>query len=156
MLLASDAITTGLFVLAGVVVGGVVTGLVTYGIERRRERASARVAVRVLEAELALAVASADWRLEQGAWSPWNFDRAHLAWREYGPELARVLSTDEWYAVAVAFFSVDNAELRFSNKPPGTPLDAGERESLEAVAVGLDDGLNTLRRRQGLPDIARG
>jgi hypothetical protein len=70
VLIASTAVTTGLFVLAGVIVGGLVTGSVNYAFEWRRERVSLRVAMRLLEAELAIAAASADWRLEQGAWTP--------------------------------------------------------------------------------------
>ena len=155
-MLASTATTTGLFVLAGVVVGGVVTGLVTFALEWRRERASARVAVRLLETELSIAAASADWRLEQGSWAPWNFERAHRVWDEYRPELARVLSTDDWYAVAVAFIGSENAERRFKDRAPGWVLGPDDRSALESVAASLAEGLNTLRRRQGLPDISRG
>jgi hypothetical protein len=63
---ASTAVTTGVFVLAGVVVGGLVTGSVNYILERRREESSARVALRLLDVELAIAAACADWILEDG------------------------------------------------------------------------------------------
>jgi hypothetical protein len=52
VLLASTAVTTGLFVLAGVVVGGLLTGAVNYAFEWRREQANVRAAMRLLEAEL--------------------------------------------------------------------------------------------------------
>jgi hypothetical protein len=67
--IASAAVTTGLFVLAGVLVGGLVTGGVNYALERRRERSSARIAIRLLEVELAIAAVSADWAIEDGLWS---------------------------------------------------------------------------------------
>jgi hypothetical protein len=78
--IASAASTTGLFVLAGVLVGGLVTGGVNYALERRRERSSARIALRLLEVELAIAGAAVDWIIEDSLWAPWNFDRGHRAW----------------------------------------------------------------------------
>jgi hypothetical protein len=106
--------------------------------------------MRLLEAELALAAASADWRLEQGAWSPWNFERAHHSWSEYQPDIARAgISSDEWYAVAGAFYAIDIIERRFSNKPFGAKLDADERKALDTAAESFNKGVNTIRARQG-------
>jgi hypothetical protein len=153
--LASSATTTGLFVLAGVVVGGVVTGLVTFLLELRRERASARVGTRLLEAELTHAAGWADWQLRKGAWAPWDFDRAHRTWHEYRPELARMLSTEEWSAVAIAFIGIETAELEFKKTASGGALSPDDRLGLENVEVRLRDGLNALRRRQGLPEVPR-
>jgi hypothetical protein len=154
--IASAGITTGLFVLAGVVVGGLVTGAVNYFLEWGRERANARVAMRLLAAELMLAAASADWRLEQRAWSPWNFESAHRAWNEYRSEFARAVSTDDFESVAVGYAAIELVERRFSNKAVATKLDADELQSLDTASQSIHDGLNALRRRQKLKEIARG
>jgi hypothetical protein len=152
--IASAAVTTGLFVLAGVVVGGLVTGAVNYAFEWRRERVRLRVAVRLLESELLLATGLADWRIEQGAWSPWNFERAHRSWSEYRADVVG-LSADEWYAVSGGFAAIELLERRFVNKPFATMLDAGETQALEIASAAMLEGANTLRRRQGLEDVAR-
>jgi hypothetical protein len=89
---ASTAVTTGLFVLAGILIGGLLTGVVNYVLERRREQAVGRVAVRLLEVELAIAGSALDQVVERGRWSPWNFERGHRAWDEYRGDAALVLS----------------------------------------------------------------
>jgi hypothetical protein len=152
--IASAAVTTGLFVLAGVVVGGLVTGTVNYGFESRRERARVAVAVRLLEAELILAAAQADLRLQDGEWSPWNFESAHRTWREYRPDVAR-LPPDEWFAVSVAYFAIEQIEQRFSNEPAGVKLGAEEQRALDGQSGIILEGANTLRRRQGQEEMAR-
>jgi hypothetical protein len=111
------AVTTGLFVLAGVVTGGLLTGAVNYALERRRDRANARVAVRLLWAELLLAAASVDWRLEQDVWSPWSFESAHRAWNEHQAELARAVSMADFADVTLGFAAVGRAEATFAHKP---------------------------------------
>jgi hypothetical protein len=153
---ASTAVTAGLFVLAGVVVGGLVTGAVNYAFECRRVRIAGRVAVRLLTAELSIAAASAEWRLDQGAWSPWNFESAHRSWNEYRHEASRVLSTREWDSVAVGFYAVEIIERRFSNKAVAAKLDAEDRGALNSAFKSFLAGANTLRRRQGLEEIESG
>jgi hypothetical protein len=126
---ASTAVTTGLFVLAGVLVGGLVTGGVNYALERRRENASARVAMRLLEAELALAGARADDVIERGRWSAWNFKRAHRTWDEYRAQAASGLSGNEWVTVAIAFNRVEVVE-----RGPGSTLMKEKRSLLRVIA----------------------
>jgi hypothetical protein len=153
--LASTAVTTGLFVLAGVVVGGLVTGAVNYAFEWRRERARLQIAMRLLEDELARAGAFADWRLEQGGWAPWDFQSAHRTWNEYRPDIVIGLSSHEWYSVAVAFAAIEAIEDRFSNKPVATTLNVDEQKALNGCSESILEGANTLRRRQGLQVFAR-
>lgn len=147
------AATTGLFVLAGVVTGGLLTGAVNYALERRRDRANARVAVRLLWAELLLAAASVDWRLEQGAWSPWDFESAHRAWNEHQSELARAVSMADFADVAVGFAAVGRAEATFAYKPVAARLDADDRQALHDASKSLHDAASALQRRQGLKEI---
>jgi hypothetical protein len=155
--IGSSAVTTGLFVLAGVVVGGLVTGGVTYALELRREGASARVALRLLEIELAIAGSVADEVLEkQSWWAAWKFERAHRAWNEYRAEAARVLSVDEWVKVSIGFYGVDAAERAFAEVPSGTNLDPPGLKLVEEVRRSLYDGSNTLRRHMGMDEIGPG
>jgi hypothetical protein len=151
--IASAAVTTGLFVLAGVLVGGLVTAGIEFAFEKRRENAKVLVATRLVEAELSLAAASAEWRLEQGTWLPWNFENAHKVWHVHGAELARVLEKDEWYPVVVGIIGIDTIERRFSDYPLATPLSADDRKALESASKSFNEGANTLRRRQGLEEV---
>jgi len=156
VLIASTAVTTGLFVLAGVIVGGLVTGAVNYAFEWRRERVSARVAMRLLEAELAIAAASADWRLEQGAWTAWNFGRAHRAWSEYRSDIARAgISSDEWYAVERGFYAIEIIESVFANKADRASLEPHEQKALNTASANINEGANTIRQLLGLKPLRR-
>jgi hypothetical protein len=131
-----------------------VTGLVTLGLELRREHATMRVAIRLVEAELSLAAASADWRIEQEAWSPWNFESTHRVWGEYRAALAQALDKEEWSTVIVAIFGVDMVERRFEHKPLASKLDPEEVAALGSASKSFYDGANAARRRQGLKEIA--
>jgi hypothetical protein len=151
--IASTAVTTGLFVLGGVVVGGLVSGGATYALERRREHSGARIAIRLLEVELAIAAATADWAIEDRLWTPWNFERAHGAWNDYRAEAARVRSTDEWAKVSVAFYGIDVVELGYAKLPTGTKLNPAQVASLALTRGSLCEGANALRRRLGIDQI---
>jgi hypothetical protein len=154
--IASSAVTTGLFVLAGVVVGGLVTGGVNYALERRLEQTAARVALRLLDVELAIAAASADRVLEGGQWSPWNFERAHGAWDEYRADAARVLSVDDWTKVSMGFYGVDAVERGPGNLPTGATLDSTGLALLGEARRSLYEGANAIRRHLGTDEIRPG
>jgi hypothetical protein len=154
--IASTAVTTGVFVLVGVVVGGLVSGGVNYALEWRRERATARIAMRLLEVELAIAGVSADWILEDGIWTSWHFERAHRAWDQYRADAAGVLSADDWVKVSVGFYGVDVVERGFGKLPPATRLDPSALALLAETRRSLYEGANTLRRRLGMDEIRPG
>jgi hypothetical protein len=151
--IASSAVTTGLFVLAGVVVGGLVIGSVNFALERRRERSSAQVALRLLEVELAIAAADADSVIEKGPWSPWNFERAHRTWDEYRVDAARVLSADDWTKVSIGFYGVDAVERGPGNLPTGATLDSTALALLGEARRSLYEGANAIRRHLGIDEI---
>lgn len=111
-MLASAAVTTGLFVLAGVVVGALVTGVVNYGFEWRRARLNTRVALRLLETELASADDALNRRINATAWWPWPVgESARRTWGEHRSELAGIsLSSDDWYAIYGAFNAIEVIE----------------------------------------------
>jgi hypothetical protein len=154
--IASSAVTTGLFVLAGVVVGGLVTGGVNLVLEVRRERSSAQVALRLLDVELAIAGAMADSILENGRWASWNFERAHRAWDEYQADAARVLSVDEWTKVSMGFYGVDAVERGPGKLPTGATLDPTGLPLLAETRRSLYDGANAIRRHLGMDEIRPG
>jgi hypothetical protein len=154
--IASTAVTTGLFVLAGVVIGGLMTGGVNYALERRREQASARVALRLLDVELAIAAASSDSILKDGRWSSWNFERAHRAWDEYRADAARVLSTDDWTKVSMGFYGIEIVERGPGKLFTGAGLDPTGLKLLGEVRRNLYAGANAIRQHLGMDEIRPG
>lgn len=156
LVLASTAVTTGIFVLAGVLIGGLLTGLVNYVLERRRETASARAALRLLEIELALAGATIDQVVESGRWWPWNFERSHRTWDEHRPEAARVLSDDEWIKVALGFSGIDAVERTFSELEKGAEIVVSGQLVVAQARKQVYEGANALRERMGMDRIRPG
>lgn len=130
------------------------TGAVNYAFEWRRDRAKVRVAVRLLEGELLFAAAQADWRIEQGAWSPWNFESAHRTWGDHRADIAQ-LPPDDWYSVSRGYWAIDQIERRFSSKPSGGRLSAEESRVVNQSSESILEGANTLRRYQGLEEVSR-
>ena len=154
--IASTAVTTGLFVLAGVVVGGLVTGSVNYVLERRREQSAAQVALRLLEVELTIAAAALDQVVEKERWSPFNFQRAHRTWNEYRADAALALSVDDWIKVSMGFYGVDVVERGPGKLTAGVGLDPTGLRLLGETRRSLYEGANAIRRHLGMDEIRPG
>jgi hypothetical protein len=148
--IASTAVTTGIFVLAGVLVGGLVTGAVNYVLERRREQASAQVALRLLESELTHAGNAVETAIERSFWAPWNFARTHRTWDEHRAEAARVLSDGEWQAVARGFRGIDALERGFGDWKIGEEIRPDGLILLRQIRKTSYEGANALRQRMGM------
>jgi hypothetical protein len=54
----------------------------------------------------------------------------------------------------LAFYGVQATEHHFAGKP-SAPLDAADRKQLDNALDSLLNGLNTLRRRQGMEELTR-
>jgi hypothetical protein len=154
--LASTATTTGLFVLAGVLVGGLLTGAVNYALERRREHHRGKVAIRLLEIELAISAASADPIIDDGRWLTWNFGRAYRTWDEYREDAAGALSDDEWIKLSLGFYAIDVVERGFAKLAVGTSLDPTGLAVINEARQNLYEASNALRRRLGMDEIKPG
>jgi hypothetical protein len=148
--IASTAVTTGIFVLAGVLVGGLVTGAVNYVLERRREQASARVALRLLESELTNVGNAVETAIERSFWAPWNFARTRQTWDEHRAEAARVLSNGEWDKVRRGFRGIDVLERGFGGWKIGDEISPDGLILLREVRKTSHEGANALRQRMGV------
>jgi len=87
---------------------------------------------------------------------PHGLWHAQRSWTDYRAELARVLSTDEWEAVAVGFVGISVIERRFSERPSGSPFVADDMSVLQHTAKSFYRGINTLRKRQGIEAMTPG
>jgi hypothetical protein len=97
-----SAVTTGIFTLGGVVVGGFTSGGVNYTLGRREERRAARAAARlVLEEAIQVRYALAAI-LEYGRWRPVEFIHT-TQWDGYRPTLAHHLRHADWTCVVSAY-----------------------------------------------------
>jgi hypothetical protein len=130
-----------------------VTGAVNYALERRREHESAKVALRLLEVELAIAAATADSVLVDGRWSRWNFARAHRAWDEYRADAARVLSIADWIKLTVAFYGIELVEHSMAELGPGTELVPTGLKLVGQTRRDLYAAANALRQQLGMDAI---
>jgi hypothetical protein len=102
--------TTALFGLLGVVVGGVLTGMVTYALERVRTKRAARAASRLLVEDLHSALMFANTVKGKGTWqvlSPDAVERTFVepaaVWLKHRELLASTLSGKEWVALSLAY-----------------------------------------------------
>jgi hypothetical protein len=164
--LAALSTTTAVLLAAGIgavgaVLGATASGIATYKIndklERRREQAAGKVAMRLLEHELAVAAASADPIVEDGRWSSWNFERALRTWDAYRADAAGALTDDDdWIKVTIAFYAVEVVERGFATLTVGTPLDPTGLAVIAEARRNLYAAANALRQRMGMPFIVPG
>lgn len=99
------AVTTGLFALGGVIVGGVVNGTITYAIERSREGWAARRSARMFGPALHRLHLAAGHSLDHPTtWAELaevveiNLD----AWPEHADVFAGSLDWDQWFEIYAA------------------------------------------------------
>jgi hypothetical protein len=99
------SVTTGLFALGGVVVGGFVNGAVTYSMERRREGWAARRAARLFAPCLHRLAYAADSSLREGtSWAeladvvPANLEE----WPAHADVFAGTLEWEQWFDIYAA------------------------------------------------------
>jgi hypothetical protein len=107
-----------IFGLVGVVIGGVITFASSYFLEsqkaaREREReertraASLRLAARIVDAEIADALSSAQFTLENKRWGPEPLRPELTDWLAHRITLAAELSGAEWVAVLRAAITIE-------------------------------------------------
>jgi hypothetical protein len=147
----SDAFTTGLFTLVGVIAGALLTPLTQLYLERMREqrachRAKLLVAGELLQAQVTLRAAS---RSEH--WICLDDAKAHLptsAWHENLASLAGHIDCDLYNELVMEYALLGIERERFflvNRMPAATPLPAKVAEEMKAHA----NTLGRLRRRLG-------
>jgi hypothetical protein len=145
--------------LVGVVIGGLLNAALTDASERRRDRAAAAVAARLVTDELRLIRDTIASALEDGRWGAildpglpysrglWAVEhregkRPDAAWPESASALARALTAAEWEPVSTAYALVDRLGLRFWTDEPDRELTDDVRAAfadvIEAVPSALD------------------
>lgn len=93
----SPEVASGVFALAGVVVGGLLNYLVTTAIEERRGRRALRTSARIVGEEVGTNLAIVSAALKVGNWSPVGNAPFNLnAWLHYRQALAERLNGRSW------------------------------------------------------------
>jgi hypothetical protein len=137
--------TSGLFALAGVVIGGLLTAVVTFWFERRREARELRTAARVIDKAYNLLGLAADTTIEDDTWSPFDEalpqDEFAALWREHRNTLAGHLSSEAWQTVASAEVRVSLIHTIDRDNSPSHELVS---QSLRLLIDGLEGGHNAL------------
>jgi hypothetical protein len=110
ILALSQSVTTGLFALAGVIVGGAIATGATLLEKRLDRRAEARQACRLIVLDLSEIKAAVDYVLTSD--NPADLGaRVDLPephdWNRHRETLARVLTKDEWRTLTTAIYSID-------------------------------------------------
>lgn len=155
----SDPATTGLFTLAGAIVGGLIAGTVTFGMERRREGWTAKRDARLFQPALTrISLASYQAVEERWAWSVLCGDviTTNLAeWDEYQKVFAGTLRWDDWFTIYKAVRAAEQL-THMAPETPGARIKSGDAKRLEdladkmaeAAAVLIFIGISGPRRRR--------
>jgi hypothetical protein len=140
----SQAATTSLFTLGGVLIGSVVGAIVHWRFERRRERADVRQVKRLIASEVLRVWLHYEGMLDHGCLPTTRGTEEvpflpDAVWREYRPTLARHLSDDEYNGLALVMNTVATTRSVIVEQELGLPLSAELRSSLESghVPVGV-------------------
>jgi hypothetical protein len=135
MLLAwSDAVTTGVFALVGVVIGALVAGIVQAYFELRGERSDERQAKRIVTGELMQNYLRLTTMVDSGRAPSRDFQPmvvSDSAWREYGPTLARHMDGDAFAAVQAFMETLPTLRDILAAFGAGEELPTELREGLE-------------------------
>jgi hypothetical protein len=141
-------VLTAIFGLIGVVVGASASGFVSYVLQRRRERASLRSAVRLLQEDLGYAHSLLDSALEDGAWWPSSFELPVETWSAQREIVTAYVDVTTWLEVSGAFGSIRNINAaRVGAAERGEPRFADElAHLLEDARTHADDASTLLVR----------
>lgn len=132
------AILAGAFGLVGVIVGGFVSVWADRSATRRRERADARVAARLVIDELAALVRGIEFakRYESVALFVDEPPFTGAMWHEHRATLARLLPSEEWREVSesqVSLVEQIRVAENSARRPPGVAPDPDALLALDAA-----------------------
>jgi hypothetical protein len=106
--------TTAIFGLVGVVVGALVTGVVSWLLERRKEKAEAVAAARLLKPEVTAAVADVTSTLDEGRWPIAYRPMWRESWATYRQALVVAMQQRGFDEVATAYARMAQLQSAFS------------------------------------------
>jgi hypothetical protein len=141
-------VTTAIFALLGVVIGGLLNAVVTAALDAVREGRRAMVAARLVADDLTYIRAAVQAELEDGTYRRLTGEEPPLtfSWDELRDVLASHLTFAEWAAVSVAArVALRIVSMAPMNPKPGEPISASERARLEAVLPRISDGITVLQ-----------
>lgn len=97
----APAVTTGVFTLGGVLVGGLLNSLVSVRLERRSDRRAVRKALRLFGPQLTGVMWAIDRATQAKEWGklPEAVGSSLAQWDEYAPVFAENLEWEEWQAL---------------------------------------------------------
>jgi hypothetical protein len=150
------------FGLLGVIVGGVLNAAVTYHSDRRRARAAAIVAARLLGDELRITQSRVGGAIELGRWGPvldpglpyssglWAVEhrggeRQASAWPSMRKDIAPFLR-DQWDVVAKPFLLIDGLSTYFWVNDPSRTLRDDEQAALRELGGALSEAIEIIDR----------
>jgi len=129
--------TTAIFGLIGVLVGGVLNGVVTAAIEARRDARALQAATRLLSIDVAGAKTTYEDCLQSGTWSSYPSRPLPLEqWEEWKNLLAsRLGSSSDWRKLTAPFLDMrHNNELAARHKDNDQMVQPSQEGMQKAVA----------------------
>lgn len=153
-----------IFGFAGVIVGAAATYVGQRGAERRAERGEVKVAVRVLQTDLLLAMGQMAGAAEEKVW--WTAVEEKITfpnWDRYEVVLARSLRFEQWSLVRNAIVSANAMQERSrwnSETMETTDMEDGDIENAQDSIAGLNAATDLLielaERHRGKRERIRG
>jgi hypothetical protein len=128
-------VTTAIFPLIGVLLGGTITFGIQYFMARRGETATTRTTARLMSLDLARISATLETRLSdpRAGREPWAAELRSDEWPARLEKLAQRLSRDEWDAVAAPLEHIERvrATIARADWTPALAADSEARKRLE-------------------------
>jgi hypothetical protein len=137
-----SAVTTGIFTLGGVVVGGFASGWVNYGLGRREERRTARAAARLVLEEATQITHVLAAILEYGRWRPIEFVETNQ-WDGYRSTLAHHLRHADWRCVVSAYEDLERLLGWVRANDVSGDLDDSDRASVTRLRKQMEHAIES-------------
>lgn len=142
----STTVASGVFALAGVVIGGLLNYLVTTAIEERRGRRAMRTSARIVGEEVGTNLAIVGAALEVGDWRPvGNAPFYFNAWQHYRQALAERLPAGRWASLREAMRHLQTMDRVHKLGGPDRPFTPHDVAHLQEVREALDAVYEMLR-----------
>lgn len=135
----SAATASGVFALAGVVIGGLLNYLVTTAIEVRKGRKAMRTSARIVGEEVGTNLSIAIAALEVGDWTPVGNAPFYLnAWPQYRQVLAEWLPHDQWTTLRASMRHLQTMDRVHKLGGPDRPFTPNDVAHLQALKKELE------------------
>jgi hypothetical protein len=143
-------VSSAIFGLVGVALGGLISFVGQYGMARRAEAAVNRTAARLLAMELGRVRAALERRLKGSRISrdPWDAELRTDNWPARLERLAQSMPSEDWKLVAAPLDQIDHIRTTIATFEwePGLAADPGVRSHLEDARTAIEAAERTLER----------